>query len=210
MRILIYGMGGMGKIFREFFEMRGYYVRGYDINKHLSEIEDFEIKNFDVIFLCVPMDCIEESLKKIARIQKDALIVDIATIKSTSIPALEKYGFDYLSIHPMFGPESEIGLSNIIIISQSNRKEELKIIDEFRKAGAIISYLPYEDHDRRMAEIQGTAHFLLLLFAFSLKDKFKDRYDIASPIFLVMHKLASRILNQDWKMYWHIQKTLKK
>ncbi len=206
MRILIYGLGGMGKIFREFFETRGYYVRGYDINKEVTEIEDHEIKDFDVIFLCVPMDAIEQSLRKIIELNKKALVVDIATIKSTSVPYLEKYSFDYLSIHPMFGPESEIGLSNIIIISQSGREEETKIIDEFRKAGAIISYLPYEEHDRRMAEIQGTAHFLLLLFALSLKNKFKNRYEIASPVFLVMHKLASRIINQDWKMYWHIQK----
>ncbi len=210
MKILIYGMGGMGKIFKEFFETRGYFVKGYDIRKELSEIDENEIGDFDVVFLCVPMDCIEESLKKIDKLNKRALIVDIATIKATSVPHLEKYGFDYLSIHPMFGPESEIGLSNIIIVSESGREEERTILEEFRKAGAILSHLSIEEHDRRMAEIQGTAHFLLFLFALTLKDRFKNEFDIASPIFLVMHKLASRIINQDWRLYYHIQKNSEK
>ncbi len=206
MRILIYGMGGMGRIFREFFDTRGHYVRGYDLRKEMSEIEEEEIQDFDVIFLCVPMESIENALDRIARLNRQALIVDISTIKSTSVPHLEKYGFDYLSIHPMFGPGSEIGLSNIIVVSQSEREEAERILDELRKAGAILSYLPYEEHDRRMAEIQGVAHFLLFLFALTLKDRFREEYGIASPIFLVMHKLASRILNQDWRMYYQIQK----
>ena len=50
------------------------------------------------------------------------------------------------------------------------------------------------------------AHFLLILFAYYLRNKFKDEFDYASPIFLVMHKLASRILNQDWMLYYLIQK----
>ncbi len=210
MKILIYGTGGMGKIFRDFFSTRGYHVRCYDINREISEIEEREVTDFDVIFLCVPMDSIEEAVKRISELNRKALVVDIATIKSTSIPFLEKHCLEYMSIHPMFGPESEIGLSNIIVVERSGRYEEDIILEEFRKAGTIISSLPYKEHDRKMAEIQGTAHFLLFLFALSLRDKFMDRYEIASPIFLVMHKLASRIINQDWRMYYHILKNAEK
>ncbi len=204
MKILIYGMGGMGRIFRDFFAARGYYVRCYDINSDLSEIEEREVTDFDVIFLCVPMDSIEEAVKKIAELNRGALVVDIATIKSTSIPFLESHALQYMSIHPMFGPESEIGLSNIVVVERSGRHEEDAILEEFRKAGAIISNLSYSEHDRKMAEIQGTAHFLLFLFALTLRGRFKNQYEIASPIFLILHKLASRIINQDWSMYYHI------
>ncbi|WP_456477586.1 prephenate dehydratase [Geoglobus ahangari] len=206
MRILIYGMGGMGGIFHRFFENRGYFVKGYDLNPDRSEVSYGEIDGFDVIFLCVPMDEIENALEDIARKNRSALIVDISTLKNLAIPHLERLGFDYLSIHPMFGPDSEIGLSNIIVVHESGREEERVILEEFRRAGAIISHISVEEHDRKMAEIQGTAHFLLFLFALTLRGRFGKAYHYGSPIFLVMHKLASRIINQDWRLYYHIQK----
>ena len=206
MRLLIFGYGGMGKLFRDFFESRGYKVSSYDIDKRKSDVDLSEIENFDVIFLCVPMDSIEEAVNEIAKRTKKPLVVDISTLKSYSIPHLRKAGLDFLSIHPMFGPDSEIGLSNIIIVERSGREEEEIILNEFKKAGAVLSQIDPEFHDKKMAEIQGVAHFLLILFAYYLRDKFKDEFNYASPIFLVMHKLASRILNQDWRLYYFIQK----
>uniref|UniRef100_A0A7C3YBU0 Prephenate dehydrogenase n=1 Tax=Geoglobus ahangari TaxID=113653 RepID=A0A7C3YBU0_9EURY len=206
MRLLIFGYGGMGKLFRDFFESRGYKVSSYDIDKRKSDADLSEIENFDVIFLCVPMDSIEEAVNEIAKRTKKPLVVDISTLKSYSIPHLRKAGLDFLSIHPMFGPDSEIGLSNIIIVERSGREEEEIILNEFKKAGAVLSQIDPEFHDKKMAEIQGVAHFLLILFAYYLRDKFKDEFNYASPIFLVMHKLASRILNQDWRLYYFIQK----
>jgi len=206
MKILIFGYGGMGKLFRDFFESRGYKVSSYDVDESKRDVDLSEIENFDVIFLSVPMDKIEEAVEEIAKRTKKPLIVDISTLKSFSIPHLRKAGFDYLSIHPMFGPDSEIGLSNIIVVERCGREEEEIILNEFKKAGAILSRIDPELHDRKMAEIQGVAHFLLILFAYYLKDKFKEEFHYASPIFLVMHKLASRILNQDWRLYYLIQK----
>ncbi len=209
MRILIYGFGGMGKIFKDFFESRGYYVATYDIVKERSEVDIEDISNFDVIFLCVPMDNIRYAVEEIAKRAKSSLVVDISTLKQHSIPYLKKANLDFLSIHPMFGPDSEIGLSNIIVVERCNRDEEEIILREFKKAGAIISNLDFENHDKKMAKIQGVAHFLLILFAYYLRDKFKDEYEFASPIFLVIHKLASRIINQDWRLYYLIQKNAK-
>ncbi|HIQ49603.1 MAG TPA: chorismate mutase, partial [Nanoarchaeota archaeon] len=65
MKLLIYGVGGMGSFFRDFFYSRGYDVAGYDIIKEKSDIEIEEIGKFDVIFLCTPMDAISDALDKI-------------------------------------------------------------------------------------------------------------------------------------------------
>ncbi len=203
-KILIYGAGKMGGFFKEFFFSRGYDVKCYDI---IPEKRDTNEVKGDVIFLCVPMQCIPTAVRDIEEKCPDALVVDIASIKSFSIPYLEQANFDYMSIHPMFGPDSEIGLSNIIIVKKSGRKEEEIILNEFKKAGAILSELSPEEHDAEMAKIQGISHFLLLGMAYFLKDKFsRDELKYSSPIFAVLYKLASRIINQDWSMYWHIQK----
>lgn len=206
MKILIYGFGGMGRIFRDFFDSRGYYVKSFDIDSLKSEISAEEIGNFDVIFLCVPMESVGEAVDTIKHKASPKLVVDISSVKSHVIEILERSGLKYLSIHPMFGPESDLGLSNIIVVRKSGIPEEELILQEFRKAGAIISEMDYKEHDRKMAEIQGIAHYILLLFAYSLRDRFKDEFHLSSPIFLVLHKLASRIINQSWEMYYSIQK----
>ncbi len=203
MRILIYGMGNMGKLFRDFFYGRGYFVRGYDVDETRRDVED--ISGFDVVFLCVPMQKLSEAVEHVSREAASSLVVDIASVKKFSVPILEASGLDYLSIHPMFGGDSEIGLSNVIVVRESGREEEKVILGEFERCGAVLSKLSVEEHDRLMAKIQGIAHFLLVAMAYYLKfDEEMLRY--ASPIFSVLHKLASRILNQSWEMYYLIQK----
>ncbi len=212
MRILIYGVGGMGSFFKDFFFSRGYDVAGYDVLEDRRDVELDQIDDFDVIFVCVPMDAVKDALEDIKKhANKNALLVDISSIKGNVLPLFDESGFDYLSIHPMFGPRSEIGLSNIIVVVESGREEEKVILDEFRKAGAVVSYIPRNKHDEKMAEIQGISHFVLLAMAEFLAERVgEDDLVYASPIFCVLHKLASRILNQDWRMYYHIQKNAEK
>ncbi len=204
MKILIYGVGNMGKLFRDLFYGRGYYVRGYDIDQMKKDTNS--ISGFDVIFVCTPMYALEEALEHIKReAKKDALLVDISSVKKISVPLFENSGFDFLSIHPMLGGDSELALSNVIVVRESGRDEEKVILNELRRCGAVLSRLDVEEHDRKMAEIQGIAHFILISMADYLRyDKEDLKY--ASPIFTVLYKLASRIINQNWEMYYQIQK----
>jgi len=203
-KILIYGVGNMGKLFRDIFYGKGYYVRGYDIDQMKRDTNS--ISGFDVIFVCTPMYALEEALEHIKReAKKEALLVDVSSVKKVSVPLFEESGFDFLSIHPMLGGDSEISLSNVIVVRESGREEEKVILEELRKCGAVLSRLDVEEHDRKMAEIQGIAHFALVSMADFLRYG-KEELKYASPIFTVLYKLASRIINQNWEMYFQIQK----
>ncbi|MEM4292101.1 MAG: prephenate dehydrogenase, partial [Archaeoglobaceae archaeon] len=204
MKILIYGVGELGKLLRDFFYLKGYYVKGYDIEDLKREVSD--ISDFDVIFVCVPMGEIRNAITHIkAEARRDALLVDVASVKSISLPIFEKSGFDYLSIHPMFGRDSEIALANVVVVHECGRKEERTILDEFVKSGAILTRMSAEEHDKVMAKIQGLTHFLLLSFA--------DLYEslpFGTQIYNVFRKLSSRFLNQNWEMCYLIQKNAEK
>ncbi len=205
--ILIYGMGKMGKYFYDFFFSRGYDTAGYDSLPERKTVGEEKIGDYDIIFLCVPMHAVGDAVVHILKNADNPLVVDISSVKSLVLPHLDSSGLDYMSIHPMFGPDSEMGLSNIIIVKRSGRKEEEVILEEFRKAGAVLSEMPPEEHDAKMAEIQGIAHFLLVGMANFLAPRFeKDDLAYASPIFATLYKLASRILNQEWRMYYYIQR----
>ncbi|MEM2022467.1 MAG: prephenate dehydratase [Archaeoglobaceae archaeon] len=205
MKILIYGMGSMGKLFHDFFSKKGYFVKGYDIDERKREVSSFE--EFDVIFLCIPMSKIGEAVEKLKAVnfKTKPLLVDISSVKKISHEFLKNSGFDFLSIHPMFGGDTEIGFSNILVIEKSGREEENVILEEFKKSGAILSKLSSEEHDNLMTKIQGISHFLLMAFSNFVRMN-TDCLKYAPPIFGVLYRLAGRILNQDWETYYMIQK----
>ncbi len=203
MEILIYGVGEMGRFFYDFFSSRGYNVRGFDILKERCEISEEEIQNYDVIFICVPMEKLPSTLDFISGKISNPLLVDISSIKAISTPLFRSLESDYLSIHPLFGGDSEIALSNIIITHESGREEEKIILEEFKKSGAKLIKMSEEEHWRRMTEIQGISHFLLIAFADFLR--FEEE-EPCTPIFGTLHRLAGRIINKDWKMYYLLQK----
>ncbi|MCS7118655.1 MAG: prephenate dehydratase [Archaeoglobaceae archaeon] len=204
MKILIYGVGDLGSLLKDFFYSKGYYVRGYDIEEGKKDTND--ISEFDVIFICVPMGEIKSALSHIrAEAKKDALLIDVASVKSISLPLFEKSGFDFLSIHPMFGKDSEFALSNIIIVHESGREDEKIIINEFVKTGSIITRMSSIEHDIAMKKIQGFTHFLLLAFS----EIFED-FAFGTQIYNVFRKLSSRYLSQNWEMCYLIQKNAEK
>jgi len=204
MKILIYGVGDLGSLLRNFFYERGYYTKGYDIDDKKRETND--ISEFDVIFVCTPMEEIRAALTHIrTEAKKDALLVDVASVKSISLPLFEKSGFDFLSIHPLFGKDSELALSSIIVVHESGKEEEKTILNEFIKSGVNITRMKSIEHDEAMKKIQGLTHFLLLSFA-----DFYENTPFATQLYRVLSKLSSRYFSQNWEMCYLIQKNAEK
>ncbi|MDI9610526.1 MAG: prephenate dehydratase [Archaeoglobales archaeon] len=204
MKILIYGVGDLGTLLKDFFYSKGYYVKGYDVDQMKRETNS--ISEFDVIFVCTPMGEIRNALAHIrSEAKKDALLVDVASVKSVSISEFEKSGFDFLSIHPMFGKDSEMALANIIVIHESGKEEEKIILNEFIKSGALITKMNAEEHDKSMAKIQGLTHFLLLAFA-----DLSEGVSYGTQIYNTLRKLSARFLAQNWEMCYLIQKNAEK
>ncbi|MCS7129824.1 MAG: prephenate dehydrogenase, partial [Archaeoglobaceae archaeon] len=204
MKILIYGVGDLGTLLKDFFYSRGYDVKGYDVDEAKKETEN--ISEFDVIFVCTPMGEIRNALGHIrSEAKKSALLVDVASVKSVSISLFERSGFDFLSIHPMFGKDSELALSNIIVVHESGREEEKVILNEFIKSGAQITRMNAEEHDKNMVKIQGLTHFLLLVFADLSED-----LSYGTQNYNVLRKLSARYLEQNWEMCYLILKNAEK
>ncbi|MEM4702588.1 MAG: prephenate dehydrogenase/arogenate dehydrogenase family protein, partial [Archaeoglobaceae archaeon] len=204
MKLLIYGVGDLGSLLKNFFYERGYFVKGYDVDESKRETED--ISEFDVIFVSTPMSEIRNAISHIrAEAKKNALLVDDASVKSISLPLFERSGFDFLSIHPMFGKDSEFALSNIILVHESGRIEERIILNEFIKSGAIITKMDAVEHDRIMTKIQGLTHFLLISFS-----DFFENLPFATQIYNVLSKLSARYFSQNWEMCYLIQKNAEK
>ena len=204
MKILIYGVGDLGSLLKDFFYSKGYYVRGYDLDE--SKRETRSISEFDVIVVSTPMGEIRNAIAHIMNeAKRSALLIDVASVKGVSIPMFERSGFDFLSIHPMFGRDIDLALSTIIVVHESGREEEKVILNEFIKSGAILRRMSAEEHDMRMARIQGLTHFFLLCFS-----ELSEDVDYGTQTYNVMRKLSERYLSQNWEMSYLILKNAEK
>ena len=116
-----------------------------------------------VIILAVPVQELEELLVDIgSRVQPDALVIDVASVKVAPVKLMMKYlpqSCRIMATHPLFGPVSGAsGIVGLTIVTWPVRLED----QEYAKIKAFLSdklklsviETSPEDHDKEMAYVQ--------------------------------------------------------
>nr|WP_321268234.1 prephenate dehydrogenase [uncultured Sulfurimonas sp.] len=137
----------------------------------VNEIIDFEdIKNYDVIFLAIPVDGVISALNKLMDVKTNSTIIDLGSTKSkivSCIPASIRKNF--VAAHPMtgtefFGPSAAIdGLyeDKVVVLcdledsGELQRKVSRKI---FKALGMRKYFMGSNEHDRHAAFISHMPH----------------------------------------------------
>ncbi len=192
MKILIYGYGRIGRTFHKI--LAEHYVKVYDKNPEISEIDRNDIKKFNVVVLCIPESSYEEALKQV---RKSTLIVDVSSTKEKTLPILRRSGHKYLSIHPLFGENIYPYFSEVVYV-ESNCEEAESFLSILRKDGMKI--VSVEEHDREMAKVQGVPHFLLLALSEYVKD-----VRCSTALLKALLALSSRVRSQNPEVMSRIQ-----
>lgn len=137
----------------------------------VSEIIDFkEVKNYDVIFLAIPVDGIISALKSLIDIDDTTTIIDLGSTKSkivSSIPSSIRKNF--IAAHPMtgtenFGPQAAIeGLYDDQVVVLCDIEDSGKIQQQVsRKIFKALKMRKYfmgaNEHDRHAAFISHMPH----------------------------------------------------
>ena len=224
----------MGIWFAKFFASKGFTVYGYSrsqqrLNEAKTEliqagmdkncifsinIED-SVKNASWIMLSIPVPAHESVIKKIAPLmKKDAVLLDIASVKSNIIECLydakKKYDIHVLSTHPMFGPgAANMKNKNFILI---NLEEDELVKDEFKSIiqkehPSIIESTPQE-HDMMISFTLGVPHFLNILFGNILKDgdtTLERMTKFGGTTFHLQHLISQEVVSQEPYIYATIQ-----
>ncbi len=131
-----------------------------DINASLEEVAGCEF-----LILAIPYSAYNEVLEQIRQtISNDTVIIDICSVKVKPIKKLKSILPDqsYISVHPLFGPESapQDITNQTIVICDSNCRVKDQFVGYLKKSGLKIEYISAEEHDREMAVIQGVTFFL--------------------------------------------------
>ena len=202
---IIGGKGVMGQWLYNFFKNAGYVVKISDINTKLSNIDIAE--QCKVIILSTPINQAINISKQIGKTLKpDQILMDICSQKEDILDAMLKYSnSEVIGIHPMFGPSvTSVKNQNIVLCKGRGDIGFSWIKNIFIKAGANVTDLKADEHDKHMAIVQSLTHFISICFAKTLKKMDihpKDLFNTSTPVFRVNSVIIGRLFAQDPALY---------
>jgi len=217
MRIAIVGLGLMGGSLALSLKKLSYIkeIVGCDHNPiHQKEalklglVEKFvpfeEVKNYDVIFLAIPVDGIINALQNLQDVSEDTTIIDMGSTKAKIVastpPTIRK---NFVAAHPMtgtenFGPSAAVeGLyeDKVVVLCDLEESGELqqKIAKKIFKSLKMKKYyMGAKEHDRHAAFISHMPHAVSFSIANTVMNQ-EDKNNIlalAAGGFRSMSRLA--------------------
>ncbi len=173
MKIGVYGLGRFGFFWSELLAKK-YDVSGYNrssllnLPKDVSIVDEDQILQSDVLFLCVSISALENVLLSIAsRLKPGCLVFDTSSVKVYPVRLMKTIlpdTVDIIATHPMFGPDSgKHGVKDLPVVFVPVRdgignSEKWKQI--FLDFGMKVIEITADEHDRDAALTQGVTHFI--------------------------------------------------
>jgi chorismate mutase/prephenate dehydrogenase len=139
-------------------------------------------------------------------------VFDVGSLKSPlrrGIKALREAGVRVTSIHPMFGPDTEL-LSgrHIIFVDVGVPKATESVRDLFSPTMAVQVEMDLDSHDRNVAYILGLSHAVNIAFLAALADSGEEAErlkQLSSTTFDAQLEVARRVSSENPHLYFEIQ-----
>ena len=215
--LVIGGCGKMGGWFSEFLASQGFRVSVADPAGALpgyDRVDDWQAGalDFDVIVLATPLSATPALLTALARRAPRGLIFDLGSLKTplrAGLDALVAAGCRVTSLHPMFGPDTELLSGRHIIFIDLGNAEALREAQElFVPTMAERVVMSLDEHDRLIAYVLGLSHALNIVFFTALAESGEAAPRLArlsSTTFDSQMDVASRVAAESPELYFEIQ-----
>jgi prephenate dehydrogenase len=190
------------------------FYRYYEADEDSSDIKSRPIlealRDTQVLLLATPLETISEVISAYGRrIPPEALLVDIASVKTpavSSMLALKRDDIEMLSIHPLFRPDACFTGRNIGAVQIRSGPRTVEFLDIFREWGCRITTLSADEHDLAMSYIQSLSHALVItLGQAGQAGGVKPSHELMTPFSRSLFELLSRIGEADPALYAAIQ-----
>lgn len=215
--LVIGGAGKMGRWFVEFLASQGYNVTvadptgrvegfGYFADWHQASLDQ------DLIVVATPLKIANTVLQELAARKPRGIVFDIGSLKSPlrqGINAMRDAGCRITSVHPMFGPDTELLSGRHVIFVDVGNKEA---IDEaqslFASTMAERVVMTLDEHDRLIAYVLGLSHALNIAFFTALAESGEAAPRLAqlsSTTYDAQVDVATKVANESPDLYFEIQ-----
>ncbi|MEE8583811.1 MAG: prephenate dehydrogenase/arogenate dehydrogenase family protein [Acidobacteriota bacterium] len=215
--LVIGGAGKMGRWMVRFLSSQGFLVEVADPKGavaghiHYSDWKEPTLDH-DIIVLASPMPATARILLEMAESPPPGLIFDIGSLKSPlrkGLTALAKAGANVSSIHPMFGPDTQLLSGRHVIFVDVGVPDATRQVRQlFDSTMAIHVETDLESHDRLIAYVLGLSHALNIAFFTALAESGEAAPRLAqlsSTTFDAQLEIASQVARDNPRMYFEIQ-----
>ena len=216
--LVIGGRGKIGEWFALFLESQGFNVVIADpLVKNETGVqkrrwESFK-DQFDITVVAAPLGISAKILEDLADKKSEGLIFDVASLKTpvkNSLKKLKDAGCKVTSVHPMFGPDTEmLAGRHVIFMDVGNRQAVEEAKELFVSTMASCVEMTLDEHDKLVAFVLGLSHLLNISFFTALAnsgEQARRLSEISSTSFDAQLKVAHKISTESPHLYYEIQR----
>src|SRR5947208_5557675 len=214
--LVIGGAGKMGGWFVSFLASQGFTVEVADpapgaAGTRVADWRSTDLKH-DYIVLATPLGMTDAILRDLALRRPPGVIFDVGSLKSplrAGLLALKSHGCQVTSVHPMFGPDTEL-LSgrHVLFVDLGNAAALAAARELFASTMAEQVVMSLDDHDRLIAYVLGLSHALNIAFFTALAESGEAAPRLArmsSTTFDAQLDVASHVAGDSPELYYEIQ-----
>jgi prephenate dehydrogenase/prephenate dehydratase len=165
----------------------------------------------DVIFLCVPINQVEQVVREIGpHLKRGTAVFDTCSVKVHPASVLttqlgQKADVSLIATHPMFGPDSAAhgvhGLPMVVWRLAGNEEIYREWVGFFDDLGIRTVEMAPDEHDRLAAYSQGITHYVgRVLRKLDLQPTLIDTQG-----FKLLHSLTEQTCNDSWELFHDLQ-----
>jgi chorismate mutase/prephenate dehydrogenase len=215
--LVIGGAGRMGGWLVRFLAAQGYAVTIADPAARGEEPEvltDWRESSLDedLILVAAPLRGTRRILEELAATRPSGVVCDVGSVKSplqSALAGLVRSGIRVASLHPLFGPDTELLAGRHVVLVDLGCPEANDAIRAlFAPTMAEIVTMNLADHDRAMAHVLGLSHALNIAFFTVLAEAGRTREELArlsSTTFERQLAVAGPVAMENPRLYFEIQ-----
>ncbi len=222
--LVIGGAGNMGQWLARFLASQGFEIEIADPSPkkdrqqgiaHRTHWQDGGLDH-DLIVIATPLKISGEILCELATFKPAGVVFDVGSLKSPlrrGLLACRDAGIRITSVHPMFGPHTEL-LSgrHVIFVNLGDSKAAMDATQTakelFATTMATLVEMDLESHDRLIAYVLGLSHALNIAFFTALAESGETAPKLAhmsSTTFDSQLAVARSVASENPHLYFEIQ-----
>ena len=215
--LIIGGAGRMGNWFVEFMKSQGFDVHIADPNA--TDVSENVFSNwqetddsYDVTVVAAPLRESTQILGQMLEKTRTGLIFDIGSLKAPfkeTLKQMAEKGMQVASIHPMFGPNTDLLTGKHIIFMDVDSDRSLEKVQRlFESTTALQIKMSLDNHDFAISYVLGLSHALNIAFSKVLSGSGEKKdllTQISSTTFKDQLGVAKRVTDENPHLYYEIQ-----
>lgn len=210
--LVIGGAGKIGGWFAQFLASQGFDVQVADPAAELRDWRTTDLQH-DFIVVATPLGLTNGILQELAQYKPPGVVFDVGSLKTplrAGIESLRAAGVRVASVHPMFGPDTELLSGRHIIhleLGVPGAREQVEALFAATMVEQVVMGL--DEHDRLIAYVLGLSHAVNIAFFTALAESGESAprlVKLSSTTFDAQFDIASKVAEESPELYFEIQR----